>query len=82
LDTILTFHFAPRVPNVFIYREGAEYIVGTRNNTMIQSQSQSYVTTDGQSASLSWCQAPIWGLLLRSLLLSDSCGFVDVGLSH
>jgi hypothetical protein len=25
-------------------------------------QSQSYVTTDGQSASLSWCQAPIWGL--------------------
>jgi hypothetical protein len=21
----------------------------------------SYVTTDGQSASLSWCQAPIWG---------------------
>jgi hypothetical protein len=28
----------------------------------IQSQSQSYVTTDGQSGSLSWCQAPIWGL--------------------
>jgi hypothetical protein len=27
-----------------------------------RSQSQSYVTTDGQSASLSWCQAPIWGL--------------------
>jgi hypothetical protein len=26
------------------------------------SQSQSYVTADGQSASLSWCQAPIWGL--------------------
>jgi hypothetical protein len=24
------------------------------------SQSQSYITTDGQSASLSWCQAPIW----------------------
>jgi hypothetical protein len=22
---------------------------------------QSHVTTDGQSASLSWCQAPIWG---------------------
>jgi hypothetical protein len=27
-----------------------------------QSQSQSYVTTDGHSPSLSWCQAPIWGL--------------------
>jgi hypothetical protein len=27
-----------------------------------ESQSQNYVTTYGQSASLSWCQAPIWGL--------------------
>jgi hypothetical protein len=26
----------------------------------IQSQRQSYITTDGQSASLSWCQAPVW----------------------
>jgi hypothetical protein len=26
-----------------------------------KSHSQSYVTTDGQSASLSWCQASIWG---------------------
>jgi hypothetical protein len=25
------------------------------------SQSQSHVTTDGQSVNLSWCQAPIWG---------------------
>jgi hypothetical protein len=24
-------------------------------------QNQNYVTTDGQPASLSWCQAPIWG---------------------
>jgi hypothetical protein len=28
------------------------------------SQSKSYVTTDGQLPSLSWCQAPIWGLRL------------------
>jgi hypothetical protein len=27
-----------------------------------QSQCQCYVMTDGQSASLSWCQAPVWGL--------------------
>jgi hypothetical protein len=27
-----------------------------------QSQSQSYVTTNGQSASLSWNKAPIWSL--------------------
>jgi hypothetical protein len=25
-------------------------------------QSQDYVMTEGQSVSLSWCQAPIWGL--------------------
>jgi hypothetical protein len=30
--------------------------LGTRD------QSQSYITTDGQSASLSWNKAPIWGL--------------------
>jgi hypothetical protein len=29
--------------------------------TATPSQSRRYVTTDGQSASLSWCQAPIWG---------------------
>jgi hypothetical protein len=28
----------------------------------MSSQSQSYVTTDGQSVSLSWSKAPIWGL--------------------
>jgi hypothetical protein len=42
----------------------------------LPKKSQSYVTTDGQSASLSWSKAPIWGL--RSLLLSDSCR-LDVG---
>jgi hypothetical protein len=29
---------------------------------LTQFQSQSYVTTDGQSASLAWNKAPIWGL--------------------
>jgi hypothetical protein len=46
-----------------------------------QSQSQSYVTTDGQSPSLSWCRASIWGPKTRFLLLSRSCEFVDVGAS-
>jgi hypothetical protein len=31
-------------------------------NLSKQSQSQNYVTTDGQSASVSWNIAPIWGL--------------------
>jgi hypothetical protein len=34
----------------------------TRDMTSV-SESESYVTTDGQSASLSWNKAPIWGLL-------------------
>jgi hypothetical protein len=34
----------------------------TREHSQIESES--YVTTDGQSASLSWCQAPIWALRL------------------
>jgi hypothetical protein len=29
---------------------------------VINSESESYVTTDGQSASLSWNKAPIWGI--------------------
>jgi hypothetical protein len=43
-----------------------------------QSQSQSYVTTDGQSASLFLCQVPS-GPKTRFLLLSGSSGFVGVG---
>jgi hypothetical protein len=38
LDTILTFQFPPRVPNDFIYRDGAEHVVGTRNNMMFSTQ--------------------------------------------
>jgi hypothetical protein len=30
--------------------------------TQVTAESESYVTTDGQSASLSWNKAPIWGL--------------------
>jgi hypothetical protein len=32
------------------------------NVTSSSSQSQSYITTDGQSVSLSWNKAPVWGL--------------------
>jgi hypothetical protein len=33
-----------------------------RHNLIPESGSESYVTTDGQSASLSWNKAPIWDL--------------------
>jgi hypothetical protein len=35
---------------------------GIRPHKTPESVSESYVTTDGQSASLSWNKAPIWGL--------------------
>jgi hypothetical protein len=47
--------------------------------SVTSSQNQSYVTIDGQSASLSWNKAPIWGLRPDFLLLSGNCGFVDMG---
>jgi hypothetical protein len=36
--------------------------IRARLHTGSHPTSQSYITTDGQSASLSWCQAPIWAL--------------------
>jgi hypothetical protein len=45
----------------------------------IESESESYVTTDGQPASLSWNKAPIWGLRPDLYYLCDSCGFVGLG---
>jgi hypothetical protein len=49
-----------------------------------QSQSQSYITTDSLSASLSWYQAPTWARdqffpILSLVIFFDSVGFVDVG---
>jgi hypothetical protein len=43
------------------------------------SLSLSYITTDGQSASLSWYQTPFWGLWPDFLILSDTYWFVDMG---
>jgi hypothetical protein len=37
----------------------ASYSCNCRIKNLPQSQGQSYITTDGQSASLSWCQTPI-----------------------
>jgi hypothetical protein len=40
------------------------------------TESESYVTTDGQPASLSWNKAPIWSLRPDLYYLCDSCGIV------
>jgi hypothetical protein len=43
------------------------------------SESEYYITTDGQPASLSWSKAPIWGLRPDIYYLCDSYGLVLVG---
>jgi hypothetical protein len=49
-------------------------------NWTLECESESYAMTDGQSASLSWIKTHL-RLTTRFLLLSDSCGCVDVGRS-
>jgi hypothetical protein len=49
------------------------------NWTEFQSHSQSYVTTDGQPSSLSWCQAPIWGLRPDLVYCLTVAGFLIWG---
>jgi hypothetical protein len=43
------------------------------------SQNKSYVTTDGQSASLSWNKAPIWGLRLDLFYCQTIAGLLMWG---
>jgi hypothetical protein len=49
---------------------------------LTKSQSQNYITTDGQPASLSWNKAPIWGLRPDLLHVSQlrvcSCGALSL----
>jgi hypothetical protein len=42
-------------------------------------ESESYVTTDGQPASLSWSKVPIWGLRPDLYYMCDSYSLVLVG---
>jgi hypothetical protein len=44
-----------------------------------ESESESYLMTDGQSASPSWNKAPILLLGPDFFFQSDNCGFVGVG---
>jgi hypothetical protein len=43
------------------------------------TESESYVTTDGRPASLSWNKAPIWGLRPDLYYCLTVAGFVDLG---
>jgi hypothetical protein len=47
----------------------------------MNSEYESYVTTDGQSASLFWNKGPIWGLRLDFYYCQTVCGFIYVSRS-
>jgi hypothetical protein len=53
--------------------------IKTGHSSKLVPESESYVTTDGQPASLSWNKAPIWGLRPGLYYLCDSYGLVLVG---
>jgi hypothetical protein len=50
-----------------------------RSRIILEYESESYVTTDGQPASLSWNKAPIWGLRPELYYLCVSYGLVLMG---
>jgi hypothetical protein len=54
-------------------------VAWTLLNSAWLTESESYVTTDGQPASLSWNKAPFWDLRPDLYYCLDSCGFVDLG---
>jgi hypothetical protein len=60
-------------------RVTVEVFVPASTGDLNSRQSQSYVTTDGQPASLFWNKAPIWGLWPDLYYLCDSYGLVLVG---
>jgi hypothetical protein len=57
----------------------SDYAFTLTHSPHLLTSNQIYVMIDGQLASLTWSQAPIWSPRTDFLLLSDSCGFVDVG---
>jgi hypothetical protein len=60
-------HFATRRATVEMIRTRLHILEGQS-----ESEFESYVTTDGQPASLSWNKAPIWGLRPDFYYLCDS----------
>jgi hypothetical protein len=60
------------------HRSAAVYAVSTRKDTA-WTQCEPYVRTDGQSATLSWNKAPIWGLRPESYNCQTVSGLLMYG---
>jgi hypothetical protein len=51
----------------------------TASGRLLSVEVEDEVTTDGHSASLTWCQAVIWSPWPNFCFLSDNCWFLDMG---
>jgi hypothetical protein len=51
-----------RVAQLYPQALGSLFVSPTTRRATVEPESEPYITTDGQSASLSWNKAPIWGL--------------------
>jgi hypothetical protein len=71
-----------KIANKYAYNEFKKTTPTRRKSLYSTIQAKVKVTTDSQSASLSWCQAPICDPLQNFLLFKnylDNCKYVDVG---
>jgi hypothetical protein len=68
-----------RLDSIQFLRSQAHVIVGRRLETRLYTESESYVTTDGQPASLSWNKAPIRGLRLDPYYCLTVAGLLMLG---
>jgi hypothetical protein len=69
--------FKHQGPETLLFQTG-RIVMPMSLHSLYHSQSQSYVTTDGQSASVLVSGTHV-GTTIVVLLLSDTCGFVDMG---
>jgi hypothetical protein len=61
-ETITSNHFVLFYPNLHIFTKDMFHSGPCTRKCPALSKSRSHVTTDGQSASMSWNKTPIWGL--------------------
>jgi hypothetical protein len=66
-------------PCIYISQEQGGPVITPGTGFQPRGDPAYYITTDGQSASLSWNKAPIWSLRPDFLLMPDNCWPVDVG---
>jgi hypothetical protein len=70
-------YWVPILPLVTTRRYSNPPPYGVLTSYLLTSSNEVEVATDGQSASLSWCWAPIWNSW-PDLFLSNNCGYSSI----